>query len=101
MQISMHDNIRLDGVRGRDNLYLDKSSLTGLGLFTSIDIEKDKLFAIVSISNLVFFAGRFTNHSPFPNTKFIRNGNTVHAYALTHIDANSELFVNYRDHYNK
>ena len=85
----------------KSNFYYKKKSLIhGDGVFALKDINKGNIIGIGSIDNKYKTTlGRFTNHSDLNNAMFyyLKNNDVV-MVATKHIDKDTEILINYRDH---
>lgn len=99
--------VQIDDVVDFDSphsLRVSNSNIQGKGLFTTAPITQGSYIAKARINNCRTPAGRYTNHSPTPNCKFIllENGD-IGMVALQNINGcmggsvGTELTVNYRD----
>ena len=82
---------------GIDTIERRHSVIAGEGMFARCDLEDGALIAPVRIADKRTPAGRFLNHSPRPNCRFVAmpNGDLM-AYACAEIRAGDEVTVDYR-----
>jgi hypothetical protein len=89
---------------GNKNYEVKDSSIEGLGIFTTKDFNKGDVIGYGTMDGCRTIAGRYTNHSKYPNAKFYYfkdNSNTI-LIAEDNIKKEQEIVVNYRHHtYNK
>jgi hypothetical protein len=80
-----------------------RSPIEGLGVFSSHDIKAGTLIAPARIGSFRTPLGRYLNHSPHENSRFVMKKNAVYLQATRDIlgcqggDHGEELTVNYRD----
>lgn len=88
---TFHDN------EWNTDIAIKPSEIAGVGLFTGIAIKEGEFIAVVRLNGNRYTAGRFTNHSPFPNAIFVRNeeGN-LSLEALEDIEKGVEVTIDYR-----
>jgi len=83
---------------GVENYHIIKDSpIEGKGLFSSRDIEKGSLVGYVATNDIRTNLGRYVNHSNTPNLHFEVTKNEIKAYALEHIEKDTEFTVDYSD----
>jgi len=93
----------IDFPNGEYKIKVDKSSIEGMGLFATSDIECGELIAQARIHGMRTIAGRFTNHSLTPNAKMVMSGNDINIVAIEEINGckggqiGDEITINYRD----
>jgi len=75
---------------------LRDSPIQGKGLFATKDFEAGEVVCPGRIDGKRTPAGRFINHSPFPNILPKKVGDDIYAVALRKIQAGDELLVDYR-----
>lgn len=86
-----------------NTLRVADSAIHGKGVFTTAPIQKGTRIARASIDGCRTPAGRYTNHSPLPNCKIVKEDNDFWLEAIEDIygclggDIGQELTVNYRD----
>lgn len=82
---------------GFDKLERRPSLIEGEGLFAKVDMSPGELIAPARINKKRTPAGRYTNHSPTPNTYFspLANGD-LDLMALYKINAGDEVTLDYR-----
>ena len=73
-----------------------ESHIHGLGTFITEDILTGQLIAPARLGGYRTPSGRFTNHSPEPNTIFVPLNGDIFQIAAKDILAEEELTVNYR-----
>lgn len=79
------------------------SKIEGTGLFATADIMPDEIIAPARINGKRTIAGRYPNHSAFPNAKMFANDFEVFLVAVKKISGchggqdGEEITVNYRD----
>lgn len=82
---------------GFDRLRLQTSPIEGEGMFATVLISGGELLAPARISGKRTPAGRFTNHSPYPNAKFVAMPNgDLDMFSLHAIAAGDEVTIDYR-----
>jgi len=78
-------------------VYVGSSKLQGNGLFSAFAASNGDVLAPALVKGKRTKAGRFTNHSRFPNSAFVVDINgDVNLIAICDIHANQELTVDYR-----
>ena len=79
---------------------LNKSKIHGNGLFINKEVEKNKVIGYASKDNQRTYLGRYTNHSPDYNAKFlcIKNSSDMITVACRKIKKGEEILVDYRNH---
>jgi len=102
--VLMHEGFIIDCVKNREYLYLDKSNIHGIGVYSSVFV--DNSFKWLAGRNTVkYLCGRFLNHSPDPNCEFIYDTGLDHLEAycvpLRLIEPGEELTVDYFDNHNR
>jgi len=96
-----------------DNVTIQRSSIHGLGLFTTVDVDRGHNFGISHVSSVRFDngyirtpLGGFINHSEDPNCEYQKEesgfpavfkecGDFLYLKATTDISANTELNTKY------
>jgi len=76
---------------------IKESKIQGLGVFATQDIDKNARIAIARVNNNRTPVGRYTNHSDRPNAEAVIEDNKGFFFALTKIEKDSEITVDYRD----
>lgn len=90
-----------------DGIYIDKSDIHGMGLFTNKKLESGYDFGITHVEDNRFpngfirtpFGG-FINHSFSPNCELYEDGDTLHIKTVKEIEVGQELTIDYRPWYN-
>lgn len=88
---------------GSLNVVVSNSPIEGMGLFATSDFKKGDLIVMGRIDGKRTPAGRYTNHSPYPNAKFVLINNDAALIALRDIkgcqggELGEEITVNYRE----
>lgn len=97
------DNM-IDLPYGSYKIKVGNSSLEGKGLVATADIQPGELIAPARIGNMRTIAGRYTNHSPTPNARPVRNGQSgIDLVALREISGchgghdGEEITIDYRE----
>lgn len=84
-------NIELDGI------YLERSPIDGLGLFSKYNTKAGFFICPARINGLRTLAGRYTNHSSSPNAIFTAMENDdLGLLAIKPIAAGEEITIDYR-----
>jgi hypothetical protein len=100
----MHENMIIDCVNNRDQLYIGRSGVHNVGLFGNIDLKSGHRW-IAGEGNVKYLCGRFMNHSSSPNCVFeyYLKGDTIVADCMTlrKIPKGEELTVCYIENYHK
>jgi len=79
------------------DISLGESGIDGIGMFAKVDIEGGKLIAAARLGDKRTQAGRYINHSPYPNVKFILNSsNDLMVVSIREIIKGDEITVDYR-----
>ena len=81
---------------GSECVYLAKSDLQGIGVFSDVEFQADQVVGIARKADLRTDIGRYTNHSKNPNTEFKICDNVVQSIALKSIAKGTEITVDYR-----
>ena len=93
------DDLIGDVIPEETNLYsIGKSPIHKKGIFTTKKITKDSVIGYAVKDQHRTLLGRYTNHSPYNNAIFVKEGNNIKTIATDNIDINEEIFVNYRHH---
>jgi len=81
-----------------DSLYVASSLIHGVGIFTKLNLFKNKKIykAINKNKNITFFGSKI-NHSNNPNTYLKETNDGWFIYSLNYIKKMSELTLNYND----
>lgn len=88
---------------GNYKIKTGESKIEGTGLFATGDFEADELIAPARIGGKRTIAGRYTNHSAFPNAKMISANSDIFLVATKRISGcqggrdGEEITVNYRE----
>lgn len=74
-----------------------ESAIDGQGLFVTVDVEPGDFLAPARLSGKRTPAGRYTNHSPYPNAAMhpLPNGD-IHLIATHKISSGNEILIDYR-----
>jgi len=90
--IVKHDN--------NQNYILDNSQIQGKGVFATKNIKKNNIIGDAYRNNLRTYLGRYTNHSPEYNAKFLytENSSDIITIAYKDIEKGEEILVDYRNH---
>jgi len=82
------------------NYVVNKSSIEGLGIFATRQIIKGEHIGYGIINNTRTLAGRYVNHSSYPNAKFyyFKDNENVILIADKIIMQGEEILTNYRHH---
>jgi len=82
---------------GFENIYVNLSSIEGLGLFTALPYKAGQMIAPARINGFRTPAGRFTNHSHMPNAIFaINDFEDMVLMAIKPIAYHEEITIDYR-----
>ena len=103
-------NLVADNIGGHNPLpshvYLAKSKLHGMGVFTEKPIHANHDFGITHVADDRFSNGfirtpfgGFINHSNKPNCRIYELGDTLHIQTVAEIKAYEELTIDYRPWY--
>jgi hypothetical protein len=81
-----------------NSLYISTSLIHGVGVFTKLNIMKDKKIyqAINKDKNITYFGSKI-NHSNNPNTYLKETKSGWYVYAIDYIKKFTELTLNYND----
>jgi hypothetical protein len=80
-----------------DSIYIDKSSIEGLGLFSKFDTKAGFFICPARINGFRTLAGRYTNHSATPNAIFTAMENDdLGLLAIKLISSGEEITIDYR-----
>lgn len=78
------------------NTYVAESAISASGLFSRKDFTRGDFISYAAVDGIRTNTGRYCNHSPAPNCKFIfKDGNNAIMIALDDIYENDELTVDY------
>jgi len=79
---------------------LKNSDIHGKGLFINREVQKNEVIGYALSNNERTYLGRYTNHSPEYNAKFlaIKNSSDMITVAYKKIKIGEEILVNYRNH---
>ena len=78
-------------------LEVRESPIQGKGVFAVVDIMGGWLIAAARVNGERLMAGRYTNHSPTPNAKFVLDSSgDLGMFAISDIKAGEEVTINYR-----
>tara|TARA_B100001059_G_C17834951_1_gene587395 strand:+ start:3702 stop:4130 length:429 start_codon:yes stop_codon:yes gene_type:complete len=85
---------------GNKSYTLKKSDIHGRGLFINKQVQKNEVIGYALRNNKRTFLGRYTNHSPEYNAKFlaIKNSSDMITVAYKKIKKGEEILVDYRNH---
>lgn len=84
------------------SVYVADSKISGNGLFSNKEFQRGDFITIASQDGIRTEAGRYTNHSPAPNTMFVfKDGGNAIMIALDDIYPGDELTVDYRANINQ
>jgi SET domain len=75
---------------------LRPSPIHGTGLFALRDFREGELICPGRIDGHRTAAGRFINHSPYPNATSVKTGDDISAVALRSIRKDEEILISYR-----
>jgi hypothetical protein len=79
---------------------VQSSPIDGMGLFTTKDFKQGDVICPTRICDFRTEAGRYTNHSDFPNVESkLLDGQSVHYIALKDLLVGDEILVDYREAY--
>ena len=79
------------------DIQLGDSKIDGKGMFSKVDIKEGGLIAPARLGDKRTQAGRYINHSPFPNVEFILNDNNdLMVFSIKEINKGEEITVDYR-----
>lgn len=78
-------------------VYADNSQLHGLGLFSLFNLQSGETIAPGQRHGKRCLAGRYVNHSPIPNSRFVVVENGLDLVAIEPIERGTEITVNYRE----
>ena len=95
--ISESTDDQTNDVESISKIYIDKSSLQGLGVFARQDFLEGDEIGIAKIGNLRTMIGRYANHSKNANCTFKLCDNLVKVIANKAISQNSEITFDYRE----
>lgn len=96
------DSDLIDFPYGSFNVSVSDSQIEGKGLFATSDFSEGELICPARINGCRTPSGRYTNHSPNPNAKFIKNGEDIDLIATREISGckggqlGEEITVDYR-----
>lgn len=80
------------------HVFLEKSSIHGLGLFSTLGYEKDSVVCVARIDGKRTIAGRYANHSHTPNCKMhVAPDGNVLLVSKRRLEPLEELTVDYLD----
>lgn len=101
---SERDDNMIDLPYGSYKIKVGASNIEGKGLMATADIQPGEIIVPARIGNMRTIAGRYTNHSPMPNAKPVRNGHTgIDLVALREISGclgghdGEEITIDYRE----
>lgn len=78
-------------------LELRESPIEGKGLFAINGFKNTEFIAMVRVNGARIFAGRYTNHSPTPNARFVlEESGDLSMEAVCDIAPGEEVTINYR-----
>ena len=83
------------------SLYLDNSSIEGIGLFASKNFNGGDYICPVLLGTNRTLAGRYTNHSDAPNVSGEILGNSIHYIAIKGVGIGDEILVDYSKSFKK
>lgn len=95
-KISRTDDV-VDLPIGYDHISVRDSSISGKGLFTSIEIKKGDLICPVRLKEKRTIAGRYSNHALHSNTQPVVEDGIFFIFATKNIQPDEEITMNYRD----
>ena len=73
------------------------SPIHGIGLFAGLGVASGDFIAVARVKGNRYTAGRFTNHSPTPNAKFVRTPQgDLFLEALEDVPKDTEFTIDYR-----
>jgi len=82
----------------QDDLYIDKSNIHGVGIFTSKKLDKEVIvFKCINKDQSITDKGSKINHSYNPNTYVLEKNGEWFIVSNKKINKNEELTVNYND----
>ncbi len=88
----------MDKHSSSDNLYIDKSNIHGVGVYTKKNYNKnDKIFLAIDNNKIITYIGSKINHSNNPNTQLLNTSEGWNIFALDKIKKNMELTANYNN----
>jgi hypothetical protein len=80
------------------NLYIDKSNIHGVGVYTKKNYNKnDRIFLAIDNNKRITYTGSKINHCNNPNTELLTTSEGWNIVALDKIKKNIELTVNYNN----
>ncbi len=80
------------------NLYIDKSNIHGVGVYTKKNYNKnDRIFLAIDNNKRITYTGSKINHCNNPNTQLLNTSEGWNIVALDKIKKNMELTVNYNN----
>ena len=80
-----------------DHIKVKDSNIEGKGLFSDRKININDVICPARLKGKRTIGGRYTNHALKPNAKMIISDGDVILYALSDIEINEEITVNYRN----
>lgn len=82
---------------GEDNVFVDKSSIEGQGLFAGKGFKKGEVIGLAHQQEQpVGLTGNFHNHSPSPNAVSVKQGSSRFLVAAKNLPAGAEITSDYR-----
>ena len=80
-----------------DGLFINKSNIQGVGVFTSKDIKNgNHIYKVIDSNRNINFIGSKINHSYKPNSILKKNiDNSYSLFAIKFINKNSEIVADY------
>ena len=108
----MLKNIKSHSIEGHsplpDEVYIEKSPIHGMGIFTKVDIVKGHEFGVSQVADKRFDngyirtpLGGFINHSYEPNAELYDDDDTIRMRAIKDISKDTEITVNYAPYYSE
>lgn len=79
-----------------EKVSVGESLIHGRGLFASERIQANEFICPARVNDKRAIGGRFINHSPFPNAEFRLSEVGIDVYAITEIDIDQEVVLDYR-----
>lgn len=80
------------------NIYISKSKVDGIGIFTDSDIKKNEIFCCAIKDNNITYYGSKVNHCiTNKNVDLQKKNNDYYFVAINDIKKNDEILMDYTD----
>jgi SET domain-containing protein len=95
---SKYAHSRTSAFQVRDELYVEKSQIQGMGIYSKKNLGANEYLMAAIIDKSVTPPAGMVNHSWTPNCKIVnKGGDNWDMYAIQNIRAGTELTMNYNE----